>query len=118
TPSEPIWRVCRQFQFRAGSIPPVCRSGCNCKGRRFRRSDCSRLHTGFSRRPTGTRGGRRIMDKPFEIIVGLEVHVQLLTKTKLFCRCSTEFGNPPNTQTCPVCLGLPGALPVLNRHAV
>ena len=51
-------------------------------------------------------------------IIGLEVHVQLLTNTKIFCACSTEF-NPtqPNVQTCPVCLGLPGSLPVLNRHA-
>lgn len=54
----------------------------------------------------------------FETVIGLEVHVQLNTKTKIFCSCPTSFGHKPNVNTCPVCLALPGALPVLNREAV
>ncbi|MBS0207373.1 MAG: Asp-tRNA(Asn)/Glu-tRNA(Gln) amidotransferase subunit GatB [Planctomycetes bacterium] len=54
---------------------------------------------------------------PYTTVIGLEVHVQLATQTKLFCGCSTQFGAPPNTQTCPVCAGFPGTLPVMNRRA-
>ena len=54
----------------------------------------------------------------YEPVIGLEVHCQLLTRSKLFCGCPNRFGAPPNTLVCPVCLGLPGSLPVLNRHAV
>ncbi len=54
----------------------------------------------------------------YEPVIGLEVHVQLLTRSKIFCGCSTRFGDPPNANTCPVCLGLPGTLPVLNKRAV
>ncbi len=54
----------------------------------------------------------------FEPVIGLEVHAQLKTKTKIFCSCSTQFGAPPNSNTCPVCTGMPGVLPVLNRKAV
>lgn len=58
------------------------------------------------------------MAKQYETVIGLEVHVELATKTKIFCSCSTEFGGAPNTHTCPVCTGMPGSLPVLNRQVV
>lgn len=58
------------------------------------------------------------MSRQYETVIGLEVHVELATKTKIFCGCSTEFGGAPNTHTCPVCTGMPGSLPVLNRQVV
>ena len=54
----------------------------------------------------------------YDTVIGLEVHAQLLTRSKMFCACPTIFGAPPNTQTCPVCQGMPGVLPVANRRAV
>ena len=54
----------------------------------------------------------------YEAVIGLEVHAELKTKTKVFCACSTAFGASPNTQCCPICMGLPGAMPMLNRRAV
>ena len=58
------------------------------------------------------------MAREYETVIGLEVHVELATKTKIFCGCSTEFGGAPNTHTCPVCTGMPGSLPVLNKQVV
>ena len=54
----------------------------------------------------------------YELVVGLETHVELKTRTKAFCRCENRYGAPPNTLVCPVCMGLPGTLPVLNRRAM
>jgi len=54
----------------------------------------------------------------FEVVIGLEVHVELNTKTKMFCGCANEFGSEPNTNVCPICLGLPGSLPAVNKRAV
>ena len=58
------------------------------------------------------------MSKQYETVIGLEVHVELATKTKIFCGCSTQFGGAPNTHTCPVCTGMPGSLPVLNKQVL
>ena len=58
------------------------------------------------------------MAKEYETVIGLEVHVELATKTKIFCGCSTAFGGSPNSHTCPVCTGMPGSLPVLNKQVV
>ncbi len=57
------------------------------------------------------------MSSNYTTVIGLEVHVQLATESKLFCGCSTQFGAEPNTQTCPICIGMPGTLPVMNRQA-
>src|SRR6185369_8174434 len=85
------------------------------------RPQVSRQDLAISRAAPRSRRARampRTMSTEFEPVIGLEVHAQLLTKTKLFCGCSTSFGARPNTNVCPVCLGLPGSLPVLNREAV
>src|SRR3954451_21593105 len=70
-----------------------------------------------SPKPASEKPSSALREK-YEPVIGLEVHVQLLTQTKIFCGCSTQFGAPPNTNVCPVCLGMPGSLPVLNRRAV
>ncbi|HIA02103.1 MAG TPA: hypothetical protein EYN66_09360, partial [Myxococcales bacterium] len=66
----------------------------------------------------GINAGRRLLVTSYEPVIGLEVHCQLKTNSKLFCGCSTAFGAEPNAQTCPVCLGMPGVLPVMNKEAL
>jgi aspartyl-tRNA(Asn)/glutamyl-tRNA(Gln) amidotransferase subunit B len=75
----------------------------------------ARVHESSATTSTASRSSAT---ERYEVVVGLEVHVQLKTRTKAFCNCSTEYGAPPNANTCPVCLALPGTLPVLNHHAV
>src|SRR5438270_13798507 len=91
--------------------------------RGLQRSTCaisksSAFSSSWLRRSIEDRSRRHNMTSySYDLIVGLETHVQLLTETKLFCGCSTKFGASPNTQTCPVCTGMPGSLPVMNREA-
>src|SRR5512138_201261 len=81
---------------------------------------CSPTTSKRSNRPSTPRSAppAPMPDARFEAVIGLEVHAQLLTRSKIFCGCSTAFGGAPNTHVCPVCLGLPGVLPVLNRQVV
>ena len=58
------------------------------------------------------------MSEEYEIVLGLEIHIELATETKIFCGCSTKFGGTPNSHTCPVCTGMPGSLPVLNKKVL
>src|SRR6185312_11577038 len=99
---------------RAGS-PTGCRWASSSPGRRSARTGCSTRHTPWSRHSAST-GARRVSE--LEPVIGLEIHIQLATRTKMFCGCDLSFGDPPNTHTCPVCLGLPGSLPVANARAV
>ena len=103
--------------------PKDRRAGCLlCKPHKANRAkgtlDAQTRQEQIARESTDNRSTNSNMsDQPYTIIIGLEVHVQLLTESKMFCGCSTKFGAPPNTQTCPVCIGMPGSLPVMNRKA-
>src|SRR5579872_289345 len=94
---------------------PAGRCAATRRARRWRWRCCACRWRCCKREPE--RRGTHMPELPYRIVIGLEVHVQLLTRTKLFCGCDTEFGLPPNTATCPVCVGMPGALPVMNRRA-
>src|SRR5207247_39371 len=115
----------------ASSSGPTCSPRATTTLTTVRRSRCERCSprtfgtsstvawTWSSRRPRRPPPSRRARSSPtWETVIGLETHVQLRTVSKMFCGCSTAFGAPPNTQVCPVCLGLPGALPVPNEAAV
>ncbi len=84
--------------------------------RRVRARAGDRVRRRAQARTTG--GHERTVVTVYEPVIGLEIHVQLSTRTKMFCGCELSFGDPPNTHTCPVCLGLPGALPVVNERAI
>src|SRR6185312_7081755 len=96
----------------------------NCKHRCSKRIVCcagrgcmNEPRNGTNNAPRFDKNASHIMVPPYITIIGLEVHVQLSTASKLFCACRTKFGAEPNTQTCPVCIGMPGTLPVMNRNA-
>src|SRR5262249_23357118 len=125
--SQGIGRTCSRSRATWPGCPgcrcPVectaaCRSGCSSSGARSTRPPCSGRPAPTRRPPTGTQGGRRLGEARYQAVIGLECHVQLQTRSKIFSGSSAAFGAPPNTEIDPVCLGLPGVLPVLNRRAV
>src|SRR5574341_403433 len=99
-------RVLRRPAGRAAADRPAVRRTHGAPGRPRVRADDGLAH------PHAATG------MTYETVIGLEIHVQLLTASKMFCACAVSFGAPPNTLVCPVCVGLPGSLPVVNRRAV
>ena len=102
-----------------GGPPAACRSASRSPGRRSRRTACSTPRYALEQAiGFDITGGVPVSGRLGEPVIGLEIHVQLSTRTKMFCGCELSFGEPPNTRTCPVCLGHPGTLPTLNAQAV
>ena len=101
------------------ACPRACRWASSWPGPRSRRASCSTPATRWSR-PSASTGARPVAEPAhnLEPVIGLEIHVQLRTRTKMFCGCALSFGDEPNTHTCPICLGHPGTLPVTNEQAV
>ena len=96
---------------------PSCRSASRSPGPAFSENRAARRAPTRSSRSSASTGARARVPE-LEPVIGLEIHVQLQTNTKMFCGCELSFGEPPNTRTCPVCLGLPGTLPVVNARAI
>ena len=117
-PLEPR-RAARRCRSPAGS-PTGCPSGCSSPARPSARTASSTWPTRSRAPSASTRARRGSCERrdAWEPVIGLEIHVQLATRTKMFCGCELSFGDPPNTHTCPVCLAHPGALPVINREAI
>src|SRR5947209_12812974 len=112
---QKFYRSVLKFQY---TISELCESGCD-------RVQASAAQWGVVANPIMVPMSSPVAElappeiiSKYEAVIGLEVHVQLATASKIFCGCPTSFGAPPNTNVCPVCLGLPGALPVLSREAV
>src|SRR5687768_10600919 len=117
------------FRCRLRGFPPSrsragCRTAClwasSSRGPPSARTASSMRRMRSSRRSASreVHGVTRDQDRVYEPVIGLEIHVQLKTRTKMFCGCELSFGEEPNTRTCPICLGHPGVLPVINAEAV
>src|SRR3954465_13161075 len=114
--SRRTWRACRGSRSPAG-CPKDCRSGCRSSAPSSPRTSCSAPATRSSG-PSASTSSRSVSVAEWEAVIGLEIPVQLKTRTKMFCRGENGGGEPENTRTCPVCLAHPGTLPVPNRKAV
>src|SRR3954453_9453090 len=116
SPFRPTWPDYLASRFRA-AYPRAFPSACRSSARSSRRTSCSTPATRSSG-PSPSTSSRSASVPEWEPVIGLEIHVQLKTRTKMFCRCANVWGEPENTRTCPVCLAHPGTLPVPNKRAI